>query len=567
MPTQDQTGFFQDPPVLPDPWRADGALQATLGRIVDADVLAEITPTLAEMGELAAGELWDLHRQLDTREHEPRLRPFDAWGNRVDEIVTSPAWDRIGEIQAEKGVVATGYENAHGRFSRVHQFALAYLFGPSSGLYSCPLAMTDGAAKTLLTHGDQDLVDRAVPRLTSRDPRTAWTSGQWMTERTGGSDVGISETVAREQPDGTWRLYGTKWFTSAITADMALTLARPEGGTSGGRGLAMFYVEVRDERGRLNDIRVLRLKDKLGTRQMPTAELALEGTKAHLVGGPADGTKNITPMLTITRMWNAVIAASGMFRGLSLARDYADRRVAFGRRLADQPLHQATLADLRVQHEAALQLTFRAVELLGRVEAGEATDVEAATLRMLLPLQKLVTGKQAVAVASESLEAFGGAGYIEDTHLPVLLRDAQVLPIWEGTTNVLSLDALRALQREDALSPYLEDVRRAATATQDPELAAVGKQAIEAAEHAATWVADAMAGPGIDAVQHGARRWAMTLGRAMQAALLAEQAQHDLDAGRTSTRTVARKFAAEGIDLLQPAGDLLDADAALARGE
>jgi acyl-CoA dehydrogenase len=566
--TTDQRGFFQDGPVLADQWATDAALQGALRRMLPADVLADVTPSLAAMGELAAGELLELSTQLNQRHNEPRLVPFDAWGQRVDDVQTSPAWDRIGQIQAEHGVVATGYENAHGEFSRLHQFALAYLFGPSSGLYSCPLAMTDGAAKTLLTHGDPALIDRAVTRLISRDPATNWTSGQWMTERTGGSDVGISETVARQESDGTWRLTGTKWFTSAVTADMALTLARPEGGTSGGRGLAMFYVEVRDEQQRLNNIRVLRLKDKLGTRQMPTAELALDGTVAHLVGGPADGTKNITPMLGITRLWNAIIASSGMRRGLSLARDYAERRVAFGRRLIDHPLHQATLADLRVQHEAAMQLSFRAAELLGREEAGVATAVEQATLRMLLPLQKLVTGKQAVAAASETLEAFGGAGYIEDTGLPVLLRDAQVLPIWEGTTNVLSLDALRALQREDALSPFLEDVRRAATSTQDAGLAAVGKQAIEAAEHAATWVADGMVSDaGIDGVQHGARRWALTLGRSMQAALLAQQAQHDLDTtGRRDTAAVARKFAADGLDLLQPVGAFAPDDEQLARG-
>lgn len=566
MVTQDQTGFFQDGPVLADQWRSDAALRGLLDRLLPEDVRRDVEPTLAAMGELAAGELLELSQQLNQRANEPTLVPFDAWGNRVDRIQTAPAWDRIGAIQAQHGVVATGYENAHGEHSRVHQFALAYLFGPSSGLYSCPLAMTDGAAKTLLTHGDRDLVDRALPRLTSRDPDTAWTSGQWMTERTGGSDVGISETVATEQPDGTWRLTGTKWFTSAITADMALTLARPEGGTSGGRGLAMFYVEVRDDQQRLNNIRVLRLKDKLGTRQMPTAELSLEGTVAHLVGGPADGTKNITPMLGITRLWNAVIAASGMRRGLTLARDYADRRTAFGRRLIDQPLHQATLADLRVQQEGAMQLAFRAVELLGREEAGVATEAELATLRMLLPLQKLVTGKQAVAHASETLEAFGGAGYIEDTGLPVLLRDAQVLPIWEGTTNVLSLDALRALQRENALAPFVEDVRRIAQSTTDADLTSVGKVAIEAAEHAATWVLDGMQrDDGLDAVQHGARRWALTLGRSMQAALLAQQAQHDLDRGNGQTKAVARRFVADGIDLLEPAGDWRAIDADLAR--
>ena len=177
---------------------------------------------------------------------------------------------------------------------------------------------------------------------------------------------------------------------------------------------------------------------------MPTAELALDGTLAHLVGPPADGTRNITPMLTITRLWNAVTAAAGLRRGLALARDYARRREAFEGALVDLPLHQATLAWLRVQHEASLQLAFRAAELLGRDEAGVATERELLALRLLLPITKLTTGKQAMAGASEALEAFGGAGYIEDTHLPQLLRDAQVLPIWEGTTNVLSLDVLRA---------------------------------------------------------------------------------------------------------------------------
>jgi acyl-CoA dehydrogenase len=560
----DQTGFFQDPPRLRDEWEDDLALRRYLERVVPAEVRAEVEPELAEMGRLAATQLKDWADRMDQRDHEARLRPFDAWGNRVDDVETSEVWRRIADVAHERGVVATAYERAHGEHSRVHQFALAYLYSPSSALYSCPLAMTDGAAKTLRAHGDRDLVERALPRLTSRDPRHAWTSGQWMTERTGGSDVGLSETVARQE-GGAWRLYGTKWFTSAVTADMALTLARPEGNGRGGRGLAMYYVEVRDEQQRLNNLRVLRLKDKLGTRQMPTAELALEGTLAHLVGPPGDGTRNITPMLTVTRLWNAVSAASGLRRGLALARDYASRRVAFGAPLADKPLHQATLAWLRVQHEATLQLTFRTVELLGREEAGVATDQELGALRMLLPISKLLTAKQAVAGASETLEAFGGAGYIEDTHLPVLLRDAQVLPIWEGTTNVLSLDTLRALQREEALPALLAELRRAAGTTSHPDLASIGKLAIDAGDHAAAWITRAVeAGPA--AVEHGARRFALTLGRAMQAALLAAQAQHDLDAyadGRALA--VAQRFAAEGLDLLEPPGERLSPDAALAK--
>ncbi len=564
MTTVDQTGFFQDPPRLRDEFAEDLALRRYLERVLPEDVLAEIEPSLAEMGRLAAGDLKTWSDAMDRREHEPVLHPFDAWGNRVDEVEISPYWKRIAEVAHTKGVIATAYERAHGEYSRVHQFALAYLYNPSSALFSCPLAMTDGAARTLLAHGDRTLIDRAVPRLTSRDPDQAWTSGQWMTERPGGSDVGLTETVA-QQVDGGWRLTGTKWFTSAVTADMALTLARPEGNGPGGRGLGVYYVEVRDQDGRLNDLRVLRLKDKLGTRQMPTAELALEGTRAQLVGPPSDGTRNIAPMLTVTRLWNAVSAVGFLRRGLALARDYAERRVAFGRSLAEQPLHQTTLAWLRVQHEAALQLTFRAVELLGREEAGVISEQEARALRLLLPVTKLLTAKQAVAGASEALEAFGGAGYIEDTHLPQLLRDAQVLSIWEGTTNVLSLDALRALARDEALSAYVAEVRRAAEATTHTDAAAIGKLAVDAADHAVDWISRA-----IDhspaAVEHGARRFALTLGRSLQAALLARQAQHDLDRhGDARALAVAQRFAAEGLDLLESPGERLRADAALAR--
>jgi acyl-CoA dehydrogenase len=564
--TVERTGTFQDPPELHDEWADDVALQRLLERIVPADVRAEITPSLAALGQEAATSLRALSDAVDDAAHEPRLVPFDAWGNRIDRVEVSPRWEELGDAGKRHGVVATAYERAHGAHSRVHQMALAYLYAPSSGLYSCPFAMTDGAATTLLHHGDRELIDRAVPRLTSRDPQEAWTSGQWMTERPGGSDVGLSETVAR-QDGSAWRLTGTKWFTSAVTADMALTLARPEGNGPGGRGLAMFYVEVRDDHDRLNDLRVLRLKDKLGTRQMPTAELALEGTVAHLVGSPTDGTRNITPMLAVTRMWNAVTAASALRRTLALARSYAAKRVAFGQPIGDHALHQTTLAWLRVEHESALQLVFRAVELLGREETGTATEQDRLALRMLLPIAKLTTGKQAVAGTSEGLESFGGAGYIEDTHLPMLLRDAQVLPIWEGTTNVLALDTLRALQRDQALPALLADLHRAATATQHQALATIGKQALDAGDHAAAWIEQAT-GSGPAVAQHGARRFALTLGRAHQAALLAAQAQHDLDVhGDGRGLAVARRFAAAGIDLLEQPGDHLDTDAALARDE
>ena len=420
----------------------DSVLRAYLKRVVPEDVLHHIEPTLSAMGELSAGELYQL--QFADRLNEPMLTQWDAWGNRIDHVEVTPLWKKAETIAAEHGIVATAYEQKHGRFSRIHQCALAYLFTPSTDIYSCPLAMTDGAARTLIASGNRELIDRAVPHFTTRNPREFWTSGQWMTEIIGGSDVGASQTIATQTENG-WTLHGSKWFTSAINAPVALTLARPEGNPPGGRGLALFYVELRDEYGRLRNIEINRLKDKLGTRKVPTAELTLNGTPARLVMGTTDGVRNITPLLNTTRLWNGISAVALMRRGIALAHDYARKRVAFGAPLSEKPLHVDTLAGLQSEFEGAFQLAFYVAELTGRNEAGEITEEEKLLLRLLTPVMKLTTGKQAVALLSEVLESFGGAGYVEDTGLPQLLRDAQVLPIWEGTTNVLSLDTLRAL--------------------------------------------------------------------------------------------------------------------------
>src|SRR5882724_9434361 len=453
--------FQQQPPTLGNQYLDDPALQSYLKRVLPPDVLREVEPELIEMGRLAGGELYQM--QLSDRLNEPRLTQWDPWGNRIDHIEVTPLWRTAEKIAAEHGLVAAAYEQKHGRFSRVHQCALAYLFTPSTDIYSCPLAMTDGAARTLLSSGNQTLIERAVPHLTTRDPNQFWTSGQWMTELTGGSDVGLSETIARpdnanernadetssEPPTRNWLLFGRKWFTSAAPSQIALTLARPEGNPPGGRGLALFYLEMRDKQGRLRNISVDRLKDKLGTRKVPTAELTLNGTPAQLVLGTTDGVRNIAPLLNITRLWNGISAVSLMRRSIALALDYAHKRSAFGALLSEKPLHMDTLADLQAETEAAFQLAFLVAELTGRAETKEIIEGQSLLFRLLTPLMKLTTGKQVVAVVSEVLEAFGGAGYVEDTGLPMLLRDAQVLPIWEGTTNVLALDALRALGAGD----------------------------------------------------------------------------------------------------------------------
>jgi acyl-CoA dehydrogenase len=535
--------FFQQPPRLGNQFDDDPMLVSWIARFCP-----DVAASLRAVGDLSV----EYHaKQLADRRNEPVLTQWDAWGHRIDRIEVSPLWREAQVVSAQLGLVAAGYEPRYGAYARTHQFAIVHVLAPSLDTYSCPLAMTDGAARTLLASGNQALIDRYVPLLTSRDPARMWTSGQWMTERTGGSDVSQSETIARHDGD-TWRLYGTKWFTSATTSEMALTLARPEGNPDGSRGLALFLVELRDAEGRLRNILVNRLKDKLGTRKVPTAELTLDGTPATLVGAPGEGVRAITPMLSVTRTWNAVGATSGMRRGLALAGDYARRRRVFGALLADKPLHADTLAALEAEYAGAFCLAFRSVELLGQLEHGGAAPAEQRELderlsRVIIPLAKLVTGKQAVAVASEVIESCGGAGYVEDTGLPRVLADAQVLPIWEGTTNVLSLDTLRVLGKGGALEVLQAELDRNLAAATDPGLAQPSAVARAGLAHAIAWARDTM--PSADRLEAGARRLAMTLGRSIELALLVAHAQWCLDHGfGPRTAAAARRFALTGVD-------------------
>lgn len=516
--------FIQPAPQLSNTYLGDRLLQSWLKRHLPEDLVTHLKPQWSALGGLCAQELYEL--QMSDRLNEPVYTQWDPWGNRADQIVVSPLWQVAEKLSAQYGLVATGYDTSLGTLARTCQFALVYLFTASTDIYSCPLAMTDGAARTLMTAENPALMARALPHLLSRDPEQFWTSGQWMTESIGGSDVGLSTTVARWQ-EGQWRLYGRKWFTSAATSQIALTLARPEGNPPGGKGLALFYVEPRDIQGQLQGILIHRLKDKLGTRKVPTAELTLDGTPATLVAGTTEGVKQITPMLNITRTWNSVSAISLMRRGLDLAQDYAQKRWAFGAYLADKPLHQHTLQNLAAEWAGAFCLVFMVIELLGKTEhQPEAADQW--LLRVLTPLMKLTTAKQAVRVVSEVLEAFGGAGYVEDTGLPMLLRDAQVLPIWEGTTNVLSLDAWKALGPDgvEKLHHIAQGWQSEITAA---ELQPATQLAMNALSRAMRWYQEQSP----TTLEAGARRLALSLGYALEIMLLARHAQWAIDQGET----------------------------------
>lgn len=540
--------FNQPAPALGNQYTDDPLLRSALRRLLPREVLEAAAPSFDELGELSGGPLYRL--QLADLPNEPRLVSWDPWGERVERVEVTAVWKEAERLAAEKGIVATAYEGRFGRFDRLVQIVRAYLFHPSTDVYTCPLAMTDGAARTLLKAGNRALAERALPHLLSRDPGSFWTSGQWMTESTGGSDVGLSETVARRGDDGRWRLWGRKWFTSAVTSQMALTLARPDGNGPGGDGLALFYLELRDDAGRLNGIRAARLKDKLGTRKLPTAELWLEGTVAEPVTELSHGVRNIVPMLQVTRTWNSVTSASFMRRGLALAEDYGRKRVQFGAPIGEQPLHADTVEGLLAEQAGALLLCLALGEVMGKEEKGEATDAERLLFRVLASITKLTTAKQAVEVTAEVAEVFAGAGYLEDTGLGQLVRDAHVLPIWEGTTNVLSLDALKPLAKGPALDVFRARVAASASTARDGRLAAAGKVAIAATDHAAAWLAAARA-EGPRAMEAGARRLALALGRSLELALLVEQAQWSLDAeGDARWVPLALRLARTGVDLV-----------------
>lgn len=526
--------FVQSAPRLAHPYRDDRVLNAWLAHTLPSARLEAMRPDLDALADYAL-MAWD--RRCRTPRTEPVLTQWDAWGSRVDRIALTPAWEEGPAITTRHAVLAAGH--AGSPWARVEEFARVYLYHVASEFYCCPLAMTDGAATALHASGNRALIERALPHFLSRDPATFWLSGQWMTETPGGSDVGRTETVARQDAEGQWRLYGRKWFSSAVVGEAALALARPEGAGTGTAALALFYVETKDDAGAWRGITIDRLKKKLGTHELPTAEIHLDGLPATPVGPLDHGVRQIAPMLNVTRTWNAVCAVASMARAIALARDYATRRSAFGARLIDQPLHARTLADMQAEYEGAFSLTFHVAELLGRVEHGEHATHEAALLRLLTPLAKLWTAKVSIRVVSEALECFGGAGYIEDTGLPQLLRDAQVYAIWEGTTNVLSLDMLRALST--GLTPLRQAVDELVPDDGTPERHAV-VAALDAAEGLLGEVAADRA-----SLEASARGIAFTLARTMAAALLLRSARWGAATGDLRPAAASRRFLARGL--------------------
>jgi acyl-CoA dehydrogenase len=427
----------------------DPALRPLLDQILSGRDRQLIEPALASLGELAGTELDELAAAAEA--NPPVLCQYAPNGDRIDQVVFHPAYQRLSELAFGRfGLAAMSHRAGvlgwPGRAPHVVKYALSYLFVQAEFGLACPVSMTDSAARVLRMF-DPDRFAAEIEALTSTQMDRLATGAMFMTEKQAGTDIGMTETEATDH--GThWTLRGRKWFCSNVSADVILTLARVPGAGAGSRGLGMFLLPRLRPDGRRNALRIDRLKDKLGSRSMASGEVTLEDAYALPVGDLSRGFLQMAEMLNLSRLSNAMRAAALMRRAVRESVDHTRGRVVFGRPLFEQPLMQVTLLPLMLAAEAALGLVLEAAACLDAADAG---DAEAARLiRVLTPLAKHTVCKQARHVTAEAMEVRGGNGYIEDWINPRLLRDAHLGSIWEGSSNVIALDVLRCLRREQS---------------------------------------------------------------------------------------------------------------------
>ncbi|HEY2256366.1 MAG TPA: acyl-CoA dehydrogenase family protein, partial [Variovorax sp.] len=336
-----------------------------------------------------------------------------------------------------------------GKMPPLVKYVLTYLFVQAEFGLCCPVSMTDSLARTLRKFGSPELVERFLPRFQSVDFDTLAQGAMFMTEQAAGSDIAATVTAAAQDASGQWRLTGDKWFCSNPDADFAMVLAHVEGSPAGMKGVSLFLLPRRLDDGSANHYRIIRLKDKLGTRSMASGEIRLEGAIAHLVGELGRGFVQMADMVNNSRLSNGVRAAGLMRRAVAEAEYVASERRAFGKRLADMPLMQRQLQKLRLPAEQARTMVFQTALALARSDGGEAEAYP--LLRILTPLIKFRACRDARKVTGDAMEVRGGCGYIEEWADPRLVRDSHLGSIWEGTSNIVALDVIRAIKREESL--------------------------------------------------------------------------------------------------------------------
>ncbi|MFD9043389.1 acyl-CoA dehydrogenase family protein [Streptomyces bottropensis] len=448
----------QAPPLVDyDVFAADQVLTEAVERYLAPEVLEEARGELSGFGRTAGSAQVQEWGRL-ANENPPKLRAYDRYGNRVDEVEFHPSWHRLLGKGVSAGLTAA-WTRPGGHVRRAAAFVVWTQVEAGNG---CPLSMTHAAVPALRT--DPALAAEWEPRLTSMlydwDMRPAGQKagalfGMAMTEKQGGSDVRANATVARPlAEDGTYELTGHKWFCSAPMSDGFLVLAQAPG------GLTCFLVPRVLADGSRNVFRIQRLKEKLGNRSNASAEIEFDGTWARRVGDEGRGVRTVIGMVAATRLDCALGAASLMRQAVAQAVHHCAHREAFGGPLIDKPLMRNVLADLALESEAATVLAMRLAAAYDAAESGD--ENERSLLRLAVPVAKYWVTKRCAPLVVEASECLGGNGYVEESGMPRLLRESPLNSVWEGAGNVQALDVLRALQREPgSLDAYLREVGRA----------------------------------------------------------------------------------------------------------
>lgn len=442
-------------------YAADTALQDLTRLYLDDANYALAQPELDRMGRLVGDRLEELALVAD--KNPPTLQIRARNGADLEKIHKHPAYEELERYAfGEFGLAAmshrAGVFGADTKLPPMMKYALVYLFVQAEFGLCCPLSMTDSLTRTLVKFGSKDLIDTYFNQLTSQDMDELFQGSMFMTEQVAGSDVGAIETIARQE-NGEWKLYGDKWFCSNPDAALGMVLARPEGGGDGTKGLSLFLLPRVLPDGRKNDYRILRLKEKMGTKSMASGEIVMEGATAYIVGDPGQGFKQMTDMINMSRLANGVRSAGMMRRAVAEAVFISKNRSAFGKRLIDLPLMRRQLAKMLVTTEQGRSMVFHTAKVLQAADAGDADMAK--VLRILTPLIKFRTCRDARKVAGDGMEVRGGCGYIEEWSDARVLRDAHLGSIWEGTSNIVALDVARATRREGALthlSAYVTDL-------------------------------------------------------------------------------------------------------------
>ncbi|TAA73237.1 acyl-CoA dehydrogenase family protein [Planococcus salinarum] len=437
----------------------DETLKKILAQSLPADFLQYADRELSSFGGLAANEIDERARHTD-REGAPRLEKYDRLGEDISHVWVNEGYKKTVEETYATGIVGYVHKDIPelGRKGNyVYSFAQGYLLSQSEPGFYCPVTLTMATAYLLDKFADEEVKSRFLPHVCATGNFELFEGATFLTERQGGSDVGANEVKAvKEGAD--YRLYGEKYFASnAGMAGVAMVLARIEGAAEGSRGLTLFAVPWRVD-SKLNGIKIRRLKDKLGVRAVPSGEVEFDGAQAYVVGDPSQGLKYMMEALNLSRICNAVASVGIMKRALDEAAEYAERRNAFGRKLTEFPMVQDNLMKLRAKQEFETVAIFDLISLYDRVTEGEATADEQVLNRLLIAILKKESAEQAIHFSHEAIEMHGGNGYIEDFVTPRLLRDAQVLTVWEGTANILGLELIRLVNKFSAHEVFIRHV-------------------------------------------------------------------------------------------------------------